>query len=117
MDWLVHRNECFGSTLRVDTSQSERSSVIADREIEPEDEGEYVVLHGLKAKPELNGRVGVVCGNLNTFSRYPVKLEGKETVIAVKPTNIYRQFGVVDSSKDGKGKEIRMRRSQTRAVR
>lgn len=104
-DWIVHRNECSGGTRSVESSQLTRTSSDANGEIQPPQEEEYVILHGLQAKQELNGRVGVVRGALNADSRYPVQLEGKPSMIAVKPGNIY-QFGVFVTTMRGKAREF-----------
>lgn len=86
------------------SSQREVSSTAAAGEMNPPQEGEHIVLRGLQAKPELNGRVGVVRGALNADSRFPVHLEGKSSCIAVKPANMY-QLGVFVLFKAGKSRK------------
>jgi len=49
---------------------------------------EEVVVRGLKAKPEDNGKIGRIVGGLNTEGRYPVMLGDKP--IAIKPLNFLR---------------------------
>jgi hypothetical protein len=52
--------------------------------------GEKVVIYSLVAKPELNGRLGLISGPLTAGGRYPVKLVGPASTIAIKATNFHR---------------------------
>eukprot|EP00964_Phaeocystis_antarctica_P013720 scaffold7530_cov74-Phaeocystis_antarctica.AAC.3 len=47
-----------------------------------------VLLHGLKGRPELNGREGAVVSHDTTAQRFGVQLEGEEKPLALKPDNL-----------------------------
>jgi hypothetical protein len=108
-DWTLHRRECISaaegrqptmdpaipSMAANDTDRSDR------RDSQPE-AGEKVVIHSLIAKPELNGRLGVISGPLTPGGRYPVKLVGHASTIAVKPTNFHRLAAFVVERKGKK---------------
>ena len=54
--------------------------------------GTRVELHGLKAKPQLNGQYGIVVGYVASSGRCTVALEGArgktETKMSIKPENL-----------------------------
>ena len=49
--------------------------------------GKQVKIHGLQAKPELNGRVGLAASYNDTTGRYNVKLPDG-SAIALQPKNL-----------------------------
>ena len=54
--------------------------------------GTRVELHGLKAKPQLNGQYGIVVGYVASSGRCTVALEDargeRETKMSIKPENL-----------------------------
>ena len=54
--------------------------------------GTRVELHGLKAKPQLNGQYGIVVGYVASSGRFTVVVEGArgetETKMSIKPENL-----------------------------
>ena len=53
--------------------------------------GTHVELHGLQAKPELNGRRGVITKFVASSGRYSVQLDDDGSKIKVKPENLQQQ--------------------------
>jgi hypothetical protein len=99
-DWILHKRECVAaaegrkptmapaipSMPKNDTD----SHVKFAREGSQPEAGEKIVMHSLVAKPELNGRLGVISGALTPGGRYPVKVAGHASIIAAKPSNLHR---------------------------
>ena len=48
------------------------------------------MVQGLKANPELNGKIGFVQRPMNAEGRYPVQVRGSWSTIAIRSTNIRR---------------------------
>jgi hypothetical protein len=100
-DWTLHRRECIAAAEgrkpamdpaipSMEVNDTDRLAKHDRRDSQPEG-GEKVVIHSLVSKPELNGRCGVISGPLTHPSeRYPVKVCGHASIIAVKPTNFHR---------------------------
>lgn len=105
VDWIFHKNEC-SCRGGAEPPQPVRSSSASTPIFEPLREEEEVVVHGLTTKPEFNGRVGAVSGARNSDGRYPVKLDGESSMIAVKSANIY-QLGVYVAARPGKARKYK----------
>ena len=50
--------------------------------------GTSCTVHSLKARPELNGRRGVVVSQLDEGGRVGVQVEGEAKPLSLKPTNL-----------------------------
>jgi hypothetical protein len=112
-DWNLHKSEC---KQVADASPTEPAAA-AGEEVgagggaqtqagsgggEELAEDEEVILHGLVAKRELNGRVAVIAGRLKEGGRYPTKLgPDDDMLLAVKPANMHRLCVQVDRVKEG----------------
>jgi hypothetical protein len=99
-DWTLHKRECNAAAKgRKPTAapaipsmpKNDRNGHAkhAREDSQPQVE-EKVVIHGLVAKPELNGRLGEISGALTTGGRYPVKVAGHASIIAAKASNLHR---------------------------
>lgn len=100
-DWPVHKFECKKSSSsqpanpRLDITKmegtAESDSVVKTKHKIKIKEGDDVVVHGLKAKPEYNGIVGVVTGDLDgKDGRIAVTLRSEaKNVLSIKPVNLY----------------------------
>ena len=55
--------------------------------------GRKVELHFLQAKPQLNGKRGVVAGPETSSGRVPVSVEGEEVIQAIKFANLKWDVG------------------------
>ena len=73
-------------------SQQTNNSSMPPPSASPVPIGTRVELHGLKAKPQLNGQYGIVVGYVASSSRCTVALEGArgktETKTSIKPENL-----------------------------
>ena len=73
-------------------SQQTNNSSMPPPSASPIPIGMRVELHGLKAKPQLNGQYGIVVGYVASSSRCTVALEGArgetETKMSIKPENL-----------------------------
>jgi hypothetical protein len=65
---------------------------------------EEVVVYGLVARPEFNGRIGIISG-VEAEGRYPVKVAGHPRVITIKPNNFHR-LGVNSADRPGKARKF-----------
>jgi len=94
-DWVVHRRECKKARppgnnegLHLESIQGDDAQIV-DYKHEPGIyPGDDVVVHGLIAKPEYNGMVGVVGEKLET-GRISLTLRSEKKVLTIKPENIY----------------------------
>lgn len=98
-DWVFHRKECSAGASKMKKGGPAQAKSRSTINIEPLQKGEHVMLRRLKARPELNGKLGIIAGALNSDERYPVRVE--TATIAVRPCNIL-QLGVIVSEKSGK---------------
>ena len=73
-------------------SQQTNNSSMPPPSASPVPIGTRVELHGLKAKPQLNGQYGIVVGYVASSGRCTVALEGArgetETKMSIKPENL-----------------------------
>ena len=73
-------------------SQQTNNSSMPPPSASPVPIGTRVELHGLKAKPQLNGQYGIVVGYVASSGRCTVVLEGArgetETKMSIKPENL-----------------------------
>ena len=73
-------------------SQQTNDSSIPPPSASPVPIGTRVELHGIKAKPQLNGQYGIVVGYVASSGRCTVVLEGArgetETKMSIKPENL-----------------------------
>jgi len=105
VDWIIHKRECTGKGPKESAADGERESEVYT--IPSPVVGEKVIVHSLMAKPELNGCVGVVCGDV-TDGRYPVKLQNYPSTIGVKPDNLY-QLNIYSSGGEQRKKAQKFR--------
>ena len=74
------------------SQQTNNSSMPPPPSASPVPVGTRVELHGLKAKPQLNGQYGIVVGYVASSGRCTVALEGArgktETKMNIKPENL-----------------------------
>ena len=74
------------------SQQTNNSSMPPPPSASPVPIGTRVELHGLKAKPQLNGQYGIVVGYVASSGRCTVVLEGArgetETKMSIKPENL-----------------------------
>ena len=74
------------------SQQTNNSSMPPPPSASPIPIGTRVKLHGLKAKPQLNGQYGIVVGYVASSGRCTVVLEGargeRETKMSIKPENL-----------------------------
>lgn len=70
--------------------------------IEP---GSAVEIHGLKAKPELNGRLGTVVAYVPDRCRYQVKTKDEGTEMYLKPDNVRKVANPSEENSQPKRKE------------
>ena len=74
------------------SQQTNNSSMPPPPSASPVPIGTRVELHGLKAKPQLNGQYGIVVGYVASSGRCTVALEGArgetETKMSIKPENL-----------------------------
>ena len=74
------------------SQQTKNSSMPPPPSASPVPIGTRVELHGLKAKPQLNGQYGIVVGYVASSGRCTVVLEGArgetETKMSIKPENL-----------------------------
>ena len=61
---------------------------------------EIVRLHGLCARPELNGVFGIITGAMRADGRYPVKLYPEDRSVLVRAGNLTMMFGDYDDDDD-----------------
>lgn len=93
-DWIIHKRECTAAAAgSVPTAQPAAPKMKKPANTKREDtgpaNGDEVVVHSFVARPEFNGCVGVISGDV-TDGRYPVKLPSYDKKIAIKPTNFHR---------------------------
>jgi hypothetical protein len=62
------------------------------------------VVYGLVARPEFNGRIGVISGG-EAEGRFPVKVAGHPCVNNIKPDNFHR-LGVNSADRPGKSRKF-----------
>lgn len=104
-DWPLHKRECVAGA-----SKPEPIARFPERKPKKQCAGisanEEVVVHGLQAKPEYNGKIGRITGSLTEQGRYPVELFEDKRSIAVKPLNLDR-LGVEPQYSRKKGRKFR----------
>ena len=97
-DWPVHKLECGPKTKEEEANPRLDDLAIGLVGQEPKElkhqikiaEGDDCIVHGLQAKPHYNGMVGII-GHTTDSGRVSVtlKYDTAETVLSVKPTNLY----------------------------
>jgi MYND finger len=114
-DWPWHKRECLAaSSGRIPAQQDPLAASNSARRqghqlyFSPPTVNEEVVVHGLVAKPEYNGRLGIITGDMSA-GRYPVKLPNHPSTLAVKPSNFHRLGVHVHASSKSEKKTSRFR--------
>ncbi|KAL7494108.1 hypothetical protein ACHAWT_002999 [Skeletonema menzelii] len=95
-DWPIHKLECNVTSSETEADPRLDDARGGDEEARPLkyelklEQGEDCVVHGLKAKPQYNGKVGLV-GESTEGGRIAVTLRYNDgNVLSIKPTNLYR---------------------------
>eukprot|EP00986_Skeletonema_menzelii_P004699 scaffold1633_cov147-Skeletonema_menzelii.AAC.16 len=95
-DWPIHKLECNVTSSETEADPHLDDARGGDEEARPLkyelklEQGEDCVVHGLKAKPQYNGKVGLV-GESTEGGRIAVTLKYNDgNVLSIKPTNLYR---------------------------
>ena len=95
-DFPLHKAECSGTPRAPAAEPAAAPMPVTDFA-----EDESILIQGVVAKPELNGRAGVVRGPINEAGRHPVELDGRTSALALKPANLLR-LGVRCAGKHGR---------------
>ena len=102
-DWVLHKHECTASSRASAVSAAQPDDAVCEAVTAPLGSGEEVVVYGLKSKPEFNGCLGRVSGDL-TNGRYPIDVrpaaaswlewglgrEPSRRTLAVQESNLHR---------------------------
>ena len=94
-DYPLHKGECPGVPQPPPADLAAAPTPVMDFGAD-----DSVLIQGLVAKPELNGRAAVVKGPLNEAARHPVEIPGRTAPLALKPANLLR-LGVKRAGKLG----------------
>ncbi|KAL3913708.1 MAG: hypothetical protein SGARI_000520, partial [Bacillariaceae sp.] len=102
-DWPLHKAECVPASkgMTREPKKAEPSKRRQKEGTEVPKENEEVLVHGLKAKPEFNGRLARVTGD-RVRDRYPILVSGQGASVLMKETNFYR-LGVGIRKTDSNG--------------
>lgn len=107
-DWIVHKHECSGDSGGGFQNKSAISGMVESQATySGVEEGMLLVVHGLKAKPKYNGKVGIVNGTKNAEGRLTVKLFMHAPLLVIKPSNIYHVGAKVQKKDCGKPKSVK----------
>jgi len=105
--WLLGcKRECPICNAPLSSTEASSSKVTeSEEEAQPINPGSHVELMGLRARPELNGQIGVIEEYFQARGRYQVVLnrgEATEVKVAVKPENfrVIRGIAVQDEAVD-----------------
>jgi len=106
-DGSKFREEAAKVESQRQASEAARSTAMPPKPAKLLARGTWVIVDGLVAKPEFNGKLGQVLGYVEEKGRYKVKMDGDIGSLSLKPDNVT----VTEAPKRSAGKQVQGRSS------